>query len=173
MSRKVFVAGLRQKSDVTQHLKSFTTRAKLETGKRLRVLRSDGGREYTGETVTKYLEEEEIKHEVTTPDTPQHNGVAEQMNCTLLDKVRAMLLDADLPESYWYDALVYAAFLHNISPTHSLDCMTPEEAWSRNKPDVSTIRVFGSRAFVHIPDAQRDKLAAKSLVCTLLGYARN
>lgn len=173
MSRKVFVAGLRQKSDVAQHLKSFTTRAELETGERLRVLRSDGGGEYTGGTMTKYLEEKGIKHEVTTPDTPQHNGVAERMNRTLLDKVRAMLLDADLPESYWYDALVYATFLHNISPTHSLDCMTPEEAWSGNKPDVSTIRVFGSRAFVHIPDAQRDKLAAKSLVCTLLGYARN
>ena len=173
MSRKVFVAGLKQKSDVAQHLKSFTVRVELETGQRLQVLRSDGGGEYTGNSVAKYLEDKGIKHEVTIPDTPQHNGVAERMNRTLLDKVRAMLLDADLPESYWYDALVYATFLHNVSPTCSLELTTPEEAWSGNKPDVSTIRVFGSRAFVHIPDAQQSKLAAKSLVCTFIGYARS
>jgi hypothetical protein len=38
-------------------------------------------------------------------------------------------------------------------------------------PDISSLRVFGSRAFVHIPDKQRSKLGAKSLECTLLGYA--
>ena len=48
-----------------------------------------------------------VQHEVTTLDTPQHNGVAERMNRTLLDKVRSMLQDATLPESYWYDALEY------------------------------------------------------------------
>jgi hypothetical protein len=173
MLRKVFIAGLQQKSDVAQHLKSFTARAELETRKCLQVLRSDGGGEYTGGVVAKYLEDKGIKHEVTTPDTPQHNGVAERMNRTLLDKVRAMLLDADLPKSYWYDALTYTAFLHNVSPTRSLEHTTPEEAWSGNKPDISSIRVFGSCAFVHIPDVQRGKLAAKSLICTFLGYARS
>jgi hypothetical protein len=51
--------------------------------------------------------------------------------------------------------------------------MTPEEAWSGNKPDVSRFRVFSSRAFVHIPDAHRGKLVAKSLVCTFLGHAQS
>jgi transposase InsO family protein len=49
----------------------------------------------------RYSKEKGIKHEITMPDTPQQNGVAERMNRTLLDKVRAMLVDADLPESYW------------------------------------------------------------------------
>ena len=39
---------------------------------------------------------------------------------TLLDKVRAMLLDARLPESYCYDALEYAALLNDVVPTHAL-----------------------------------------------------
>jgi hypothetical protein len=172
-SRKVFVEGLHLKSDVERHLKAFIVRAELETGQHAKVLRSDGGGEYTGGTLVKYLQEKGIQHEITTPDTPQHNGVAERMNRTLLDKVRAMLIDADLPESYWYDALEYAALLHNVAPTRALGDITPEEAWSGNKPDVSRLRVFGSRAFVHIPDAQRSKLAAKSLVCTFLGHARN
>ena len=95
------------------------------------------------------------------------------MNCTLLDKVRVMLLDADLPESYWHDALEYTAHLHNVIPTRALGDITPEEAWSGNKPDISRLHVFGTRAFVHIPDTHRGKLAAKSLVCTFLGHAQN
>jgi transposase InsO family protein len=162
-SRKVFVAGLKEKSDVAQHLKAFVSRAELETGERLKVLRTDGGGEYIGGPVQKFLEEKGIRHEITTPDTPQHNGVAERMNRTLVERVRTMLLDADLPESYWWEALQYAALLHNVSPTRSLDDHTPGR--SGNKPDVSRLRVFGCRAFVHIPDRLRDKFAAKSLIC--------
>ena len=121
----------------------------------MKALRSDGGGEYTGGDTMAFLESKGIKSEVTTPDTPQHNGVAERMNQTLLDKVRAMLTDADLSELYWFDALEYAAFIHNVTPTHVLANQTPEEAWSGNKPDVSHLRIFGCHAFVHIPDDHR------------------
>ena len=170
-SRKVYVTGLRAKSDVLQALKHFVSEAELETGHRVKILRSDGGGEYTAHSVSNFLADKGIKHELTTPHTPQQNGVAERMNRTLLDKVRAMLIDADLPESYWYDALLHAALLHNVSPTRSLENKTPEEAWSGNKPDISRLRVFGCKAFVHIPDHLRPKLGSKSLVCTHLGYA--
>ena len=172
-SRKVHVAGLKRKSDVAQNLKDFVARAENETGQSVKILRSDGSGEYIGSALTEYLKGKGIRQELTTADTPQHNGVAERMNKTLLDKVRSMLLDADLPELYWYDALVHATHLHNVSPTRTLEDMTPEEAWSGNKPDVSDLRVFGSKAFVHIPDSQRTKLGAKSLLCTHLGLAQN
>jgi hypothetical protein len=173
LSRCVHVVGLKEKSEVERHLKAFIARAELETGLTVKVLRSDGGGEYTSTRLATYLEDKGIQHELTTPDTPQHNGVAERMNRTLLDKVRAMLADADLPESYWYAALEYASHLHNVVPTRALDDLTPEEAWSGNKPDISALRIFGSRAYVHIPDKHRSKLAAKSLLCTFIGYAKN
>ena len=119
-SRKVFITGLREKSEVAEHLKAFVARVELETGKHLKVLRSDGGGEYIASAVQEFLKSKGIQHEITTPDTPQHNGVAKRMNRTLLDKVRSMLHDAALPESYWYDALVYAAHLHNVTPTHDI-----------------------------------------------------
>ena len=109
---------------------------------------------------------------MTTADTPQHNGVAEHMNCMLVEQVCTMLIDAELPDSYWWDALQYTALLHNMSLTHSLSNCTPEESWSRNKPDISCLRVFGCKAFIHIPDKMRGKLSAKSLVCTFIGYAQ-
>ena len=171
-SRKVFVEAMKEKSEVVRHLRTFVARVELETGQRLKVLRSDGGGEYTAGELQSFLKDKGIKHELTTADTPQHNGVAERMNRTLVERVRAMLIDAELPDSYWWEALQYAALIHNVSPTRSLDDCTPEESWSGNKPDVSRLRVFGCKAFVHIPDKLRSKLSAKSLVCTFVGYAR-
>jgi hypothetical protein len=84
---KVFVHGLRQKSDVEQALKAFVSHAEVKTGMPVQALHSDGGGEYTAGSVQSYLSAKGIKHEITTPDTPQHNGVAERMNRTLLDKV--------------------------------------------------------------------------------------
>jgi hypothetical protein len=127
--------------------------------------------EYISGEAQKYLQDKGIKHEMTTPDTSQHNRVAERMSRTLLDKVRAMLIDAKLPEPYWYDALRYAVHIHNVTPTRALVYMTPEEAWGGNKPDISNLRIFGSQAFMHIPTAQRGKLSVCSLVCTFIGFA--
>jgi hypothetical protein len=173
VSHKVFVTGLREKSEVAKHLKTFVTRIELETGRRLKALRLDGGGEYITSTVQGFLKDKGIQHEITTPDTPQHNSVAERMNRTLLDKVQSMLHDASLPETYWYDALEYAALLHNITPKCVLEGITPEEAWSGNKSDISCLRVFSAQAFVHVPNKQRSKLAAKSLTCMFISYAWN
>lgn len=86
-SRKVFVVGLKHKSNVAQNLKDFIACTETETSKHIKALRSDGGGEYTGNLLTKYLKGKGIKQELMTPDTPQHNRVAECMNRTLLDKV--------------------------------------------------------------------------------------
>jgi len=171
-SHKVFVNAMKEKSEVARHLRTFVAQVELETGHKLKVLRSDGGGEYTAGEVQSFLKDKGAKHEMTTADTPQHNGVAERMNRTLVERVRTMLIDAELPDGYWWDALQYAALLHNVSPTHSLSDCTPEESWSGNKPDVSRLRVFGCKAFVYIPDKMHGKLSAKSLICTFIGYAR-
>jgi len=171
-SRKVFVDAMKEKSKVARHLHAFVAQVELETGHKLKVLRSDGGGEYTAGEVQSFLKDKGAKHEMTTADTPQHNGVAERMNRTLVEWVCTMLIDAELPDGYWWDALQYAALLHNVSPTHSLSDCTPKESWSRNKPDISRLCVFGCKAFVHIPDKMRGKLSAKSLVCTFIGYAQ-
>jgi hypothetical protein len=55
-----------------------------------------------------------------------------------------MLLDASLLEAYWYNALEYAALIHNITPTWALNDLTLKEAWSGNKPNISHLRIFGS-----------------------------
>lgn len=50
--------------------------------------------------------------------------------------------------------------------------MTPEEAWSRVKPSVDHLRVFGCIAHAHVPDARRTKLEDKSRSCVLFGVSK-
>ena len=47
---------------------------------------------------------------------------------------------------------------------------TLEEAWPGRKPRISHLKVFGSLAFVWIPDASCTKLDAKSQKLMLVGY---
>lgn len=48
--------------------------------------------------------------------------------------------------------------------------MTPQEAWSGMKPNISHLRVFGSIAYVHVPNEKRSKLDSKSEKYVFVGY---
>ena len=122
--------------EVGKSLKAFIAWAELETGLKVKTLCSNGGGEYMAGHVKDYLVEHGIKHEVMTPDMPQHNGVAKRLNRMLLDKARAMLTDTNLPKSYWLEAINYATFLHNLSPSCSITT-TPSKLYTGTKPDVS------------------------------------
>jgi len=166
----VSISPLKEKSEVGKHLKVFVSKAELDTGRKIKILHSDGGGEYTAGHVRDFLEECGISHEMTTADTPQHNGVAEQLNRTLLNRVRAMLSNVKLPDSYWLEALNYAILLHNVSPTATLTII-PAEAYSATKPDISRLRIFGCVAHAHVPEHSHTKLSVRSLPCTFLSFA--
>ncbi|KAG6418439.1 hypothetical protein SASPL_120643 [Salvia splendens] len=51
--------------------------------------------------------------------------------------------------------------------------MTPQEAWSRRKPGIAHLRVFGSKAYAHVPDQTRSKLDDKSKPFIFIGYDSN
>lgn len=62
-----------------------------------------------------------------------------------------------------------AVYLLNRSPTKGHD-VTPEEAWTGKKPDLSHVRIFGTRAMVYVPKQKRKKWDAKSEECVLTGF---
>lgn len=64
-------------------------------------------------------------------------------------------------------------YLKNRSPTIAVTGITPEEAWSGGKVDLKFLRVFGCKAFMHIPDVKRKKLDPKSLELVFVGYCEN
>jgi hypothetical protein len=76
-----------------------------------------------------------------------------------------------MPKRFWPEAVIWATYVMNRSPTHAVKDITPEEAWNGMKPSVHYFIVFGCVAHAHIPDAQRKKLDDKSIRCVLLGVS--
>ena len=84
-------------------------------------------------------EEKGIRRQLTIPGTPQQNGVAKRRNCTLLEMVRSMMAQANLPISFWEDALLTATYILNRVPSKSIPT-TPYELWTGAKPNLENLR---------------------------------
>ncbi|GJY01275.1 retrovirus-related pol polyprotein from transposon TNT 1-94, partial [Tanacetum coccineum] len=122
------------------------------------------GGEYKNDLFIKFCEDEGIVRHFTVRHTPQHNGVAERINRTLLEKVRCMLSNAGLGKEFWAEAVTYACHLVNRLPTTTIDGKTPFEKWY-GKPvtDYDSLHVFGSAAYYHVKESKLDPRAKKAL----------
>ena len=76
--------------------------------------RTDNG-EFTSMEFESYLTTEGVRHELTIPNNPEQNGVAERMNRTLVETARSMLVNSNLPCSFCAEALSTATYLRNRS----------------------------------------------------------
>ena len=75
-----------------------------QTGKRIKILRSDQGGEYKLGEFMNFCKQHGIMQQFTVPHTPQQNGVAERKNGTIVGVAKAMLYDQDLPRYLWAEA---------------------------------------------------------------------
>ena len=128
-SRYGHVFLIKHKSEILEKFKEFKNVAENQTGKRIKHLRSDRGGEYLGHEFQEFLKESEIMHQKTPPYTPQHNGVSERRNRTLLDMVRSMMSKSSLPKSFWGFALETASRIINNVPSKSVSSI-PYELWT-------------------------------------------
>ena len=92
------------------------------------------------------------------------------MNRTLTERVRSILSSAKLSKEFWGETLNTACYLINWSPSHALESDVPQRVWSGKKVSYSHLRVFGCKAFAHVPKEQRVKLDARAVECIFLGY---
>lgn len=170
-SRKAWVYFLAYKSDAFYTFKQFKNNVEKECGLPIKCLRTDRGGEFTSSDFNDFCKENGIKRQLTTAYTPQQNGVAERKNRTVMNMVRSLLVEKNVPKNFWPEAVSWTFYLLNRSPTSSVKDMTPEQAWSGLKPSVEHFRVFGCIAHAHVPDAQRTKLEDKSRSCVLFGMS--
>ena len=169
-SRLSEVLPLKQKSAVAEAVRTTMAKWETQTGNRLKAVRTDRGTEYVNKELTTYFQDSGITHNTTAPYTPEQNGVAERFNRTVMEKVRPMLFDAKLDFSYWAQAAITATYAKNRSPSSHHPSQTPWELFHGSKPDVSGMRVFGAKAYVHVPKQLRQKLDAVSQTGIFVGY---
>ena len=79
-----------------------------------------------------------------------------------------MLSGVELGQELWAEAVGVACYLVNRSPSSALDDKTPHEVWTKKKPSLQRLRVFGFDAYVHVPKENRSKLDKRLKSVSLL-----
>jgi hypothetical protein len=172
-SRFTWVFFLQEKSQTQETLKGFLRRAQNEFGLRIKKIRSDNGTEFKNSQIEGFLEDEGIKHEFSSPYTPQQNGVVERKNITLLDMARTMLDEYKTLDRFWAEAINTACYSINRLYLHRILKKTSYELLTGKNLNASYFRVFGSKCFILVKRGRKSKFSPKVVEGFLLGYDSN
>lgn len=102
--------------------------------------------------------------------TPEQNGSAERENRTLGEAARTMICSEGLDKGYWAEAVNAAAYVLNRTGTSSIPRKTPYELWYGKPASKLKFKIFGTKAFGHIPKQNRKKWDPKAEQGIFVGY---
>ena len=117
-----------------------------------------------------------IQHEPTAPYSPQSNGKAERLNYTLKTFVRAMLYQANMPKSFWAEAMTTVAYLINRLPSEAINNQIPYEKWYQKQlpiSDLQALKPFSCIVHIHVPEEHQrasSKVNPQSTTGCFVGY---
>lgn len=89
------------------------------------------------------------------------------MNRTLMEKVRSVLVQSQLPKNLWAETLLTTCYIVHLSPSAALEFKTPFEIWHEKPTNYDNLKVFGCPTYAHV--SQR-KLAPRALKGQFIGY---
>ncbi|XP_040384195.1 uncharacterized protein LOC121055551 [Oryza brachyantha] len=91
LSRYMWVTVLGSKGEAADAIRRTQAAAEAECGRKLRILRTDNGGEFTAAEFASYCADEGIHRHYSAPYSPQQNGVVERRNQTVVGMARALL----------------------------------------------------------------------------------
>jgi hypothetical protein len=68
-----------------------------------------------------------------------------------MEEVKTMIHDQDFPMHLWDEVARTTMYVQNRLSHSVLGFKTPEEMFSRKKPEVIHLKIFGCPVFIHIP----------------------
>ncbi|GKB58046.1 retrovirus-related pol polyprotein from transposon TNT 1-94 [Tanacetum coccineum] len=142
-SKYCYIYLLKSKDEAIDKLVLYKTEVENQLGKKIKVVRSDIGGEYVA-PFAELCAKHGIRHEFTSPYSPQQNGIAERKNRTLKEMVTAMLISSGMSQDMWGEAILTATYLLNKIP-----------------PKVA------------VPTPKAQKIGPKSVDYIFIGYAKN
>ena len=102
-------------------------------GNKIKVLKTDNGKEYVNKSLEQLCEECGIQMQHSMPYTQQQNGVTERKNRVLKEMATCMMEEKYLNPNILDEDINAAAYVKNIAPHKALGGKTPYEAWSGHK----------------------------------------
>lgn len=130
----------------------------LLSRKKVRWVRSDGRGEHVCRRLHEWFSERGIVHELSFPYSPESNDRTARLNRNLLDMARSMLMGLNVPnrERYWAEGLNCANYVRNRLHTSSCkEVVTPFKVIHGKQTNLAHLRIFGSKALVHVPNTER------------------
>jgi hypothetical protein len=173
-SKYAYIYFYRNKSDAIDNLKSLVNFELKRQRLRLSDYHSDGARELCGTEVQKYLASIGAKTTWITADVPQENCFSERHFRTECEQTQASMLYARyLPKALWNFAKAAFTHVYNRFPTNtSKGWMSPYEHKNGKAPDITHLRIWGSKCYANIALSHRRKdFAPKAQVGYLVGYS--
>src|ERR1700678_4098222 len=158
----------RLKSETFSAYKRYEAYLLRQKGVHIKKLHTDRGGEYLSKEFSDHLAENGTIRNLTVHDTPEHNGVAERLNRTLLERVRSMLHASGLPKFLWGEAIKHAIYLKNRTFTKALNGITPYKAFYGTKPNLRGLPEFKCKVWVHTTDGS--KLDGRSVEGKWVGF---
>ena len=176
-SRQTFTIHLMTKGQASDALIHFCKEYKLKSPLHIYPVKwkLDGGKEF--KRFRKWAIKKGMEMEINPPRTPEMNGVPERIGGYLTQTARTMIIDSRLPPKLWPYAVETAAYIINRLPNTTIGDK-PLVIWRRElliNQDVSLdhVRIWGSKAYVHIPKKDRvqaEKMAPRAFLGHLVGY---
>jgi hypothetical protein len=84
---------------------------------------------------------------------------------------RCLLVEAQVHKRYWSKIMCAAVYLKNRTLTNTIEKKTPYEIFFKRKPNVTNLRLHGSKIFVRRPEQKQIcKFETKVDTGILLGY---
>lgn len=100
----------------------------------IKILRSDGGGEYSSGALQHLLSHHGVFNQFSCPHTPEQNGVAERKHQHILSLSRAPMHQSAVSPQFWPQIFQTAIFLINKLPSSSLSCKSPYEHFFIDQP---------------------------------------
>jgi transposase InsO family protein len=90
-SRYMWLVLLSTKDEAEAAIRRIKAAAEVQSGCTLRTLRTDRGGEFTSRSFEEFCADRGVQRHLSAPYTPQHNGVVERRNQTVVATARSML----------------------------------------------------------------------------------
>jgi hypothetical protein len=161
---------MKEKSKVFFRFKEFKATMESVLNKKIKRFRTDNGGKFTSINFHNFCQEHGIRRELYCAYSLQQNGVAERKIRHLVETCRSWLYAKNLTKALWAEGMACVVYVIDRVPFSPINMKSPYELTFEEKPSVKHFKVFGFICYVHVPDAKRTKLDAKTQKCTFIGY---
>ena len=175
-TRNTWTYLLTSKSDVAQTVRHFCAMVETQFSRGIQRFRSDNARDFFNTDLNSFFVERCILHESSCVATPKQNGMAECSIGYVTSTAHTLLLNYQVPWSYWGEAILTSTHLVNRLPFQRLQFSSPHDRMNATFSDVCLWTgllpwVFGCTTYVHDTSLAFMKLDAHALRCVFVGYS--